>query len=127
MRFSQRDIVWVSFPLTDGSASKRRPALVLSNNVVNRTGDYILVQITSKNIDDQLSFSLNSEIYEEVTLDIQSYVRIHKIFILSQNLILNKATKITQDGYNRLIKSNTVNIILRNASKRTRDTEKTRA
>jgi mRNA interferase MazF len=48
MSYRQGDIVWVDFPFMDGSQIKPRPALIISNETVNQTGDYILVQITSK-------------------------------------------------------------------------------
>lgn len=38
--YQQGDIVVVDFPFTDVSQTKRRPALVLSNQTVNQTGDY---------------------------------------------------------------------------------------
>jgi len=41
--YAQGDIVVVSFPFTDISQTKKRPALVLSNHLVNQTGDYLLV------------------------------------------------------------------------------------
>jgi len=48
MSYSQGDIIWVDFPFTDGFQSKPRPALIISNKIVNDTGDYIHLQITSK-------------------------------------------------------------------------------
>ena len=44
--YKQGDIVSVNFPFTDISQTKRRPALVISNDLVNQTGDYLLAQIT---------------------------------------------------------------------------------
>lgn len=45
--YQKGDVVFVNFPYSDGSKFKPRPDIVLSGNRVNRTGDYILVQITS--------------------------------------------------------------------------------
>jgi len=42
-QYQQGDIVTVDFPFTDISQTKRRPALVVSNEQVNETGDYLLV------------------------------------------------------------------------------------
>ncbi|MEY3418047.1 MAG: hypothetical protein RL060_2159 [Bacteroidota bacterium] len=53
--YKQGDIVVVSFPFTDGSTFKKRPALIISNSTINKTGDYLLVQITSKINTDTLS------------------------------------------------------------------------
>jgi mRNA interferase MazF len=49
MSYSQGDIVLIPFPFTDLSQSKKRPAIILSNAKPNAQGDYLLVQITSRN------------------------------------------------------------------------------
>ena len=49
MRSSFGDVVLVPFPLTDKSASKRRPAVVVSSEVYHgEHGDVILMAITSQ-------------------------------------------------------------------------------
>ena len=57
--YNQGDIVVVKFPFTDGSEFKKRPALIISNSTVNKTEDYLLVQITSKPNNDGLSIAIN--------------------------------------------------------------------
>lgn len=43
------DVVWVSFPFTDGQTTKDRPAVVISNQVFNQNRpDVILMSITSQ-------------------------------------------------------------------------------
>ena len=44
-KFIKGDVIVLPFPFTDLSASKRRPALILSNI---KGDDYIMLQITSK-------------------------------------------------------------------------------
>ncbi|KAA9346064.1 type II toxin-antitoxin system PemK/MazF family toxin [Adhaeribacter soli] len=105
MSFQQGDIVWVDFPFTDGTQTKPRPALVISNEVVNDTGDYILIQITSKVKKDGLSLELTSEDYQEAPLEIKSFIRFHKIFILNESLILSKKTAITKTFKEKVIDS----------------------
>ncbi len=39
------DIVVVRFPFADAAEYKKRPALIISNDEVNKTGDFIMVQI----------------------------------------------------------------------------------
>ena len=49
IRFKQRDIILISFPFTDLSSSKQRPALVISSNkYINSREDLIIVAITSQ-------------------------------------------------------------------------------
>ena len=54
MKANQGDIVSVDFPFSDGTETKRRPALVLSSEAVHTTGDVLLMQITSKSKKDGL-------------------------------------------------------------------------
>ena len=46
--YSQGEIVVINFPFTDISGTKKRPALILSNDTINQTGDYLLAMITSQ-------------------------------------------------------------------------------
>ena len=49
MAYRQGDIVLVSFPFTDLTSSKRRPALVLSPDSFNAVGeDLVLAAVTSR-------------------------------------------------------------------------------
>ena len=51
----QRDIILVPFPFTDLTNSKRRPALIISNNKFNKeSGDVIVCAITSNISDDSI-------------------------------------------------------------------------
>jgi len=56
--FNKRDIVVVHFAFSDNSHSKLRPALVVSSDKVNKTGDTIVVQITSKRKADGLNLEI---------------------------------------------------------------------
>ena len=91
--YKQADIVVVKFPFTDGSEFKKRPVLVISNEKVNKTGDYLVVQITSKFNNDGLSILIEDNDCQQ-PLPLKSYVRIHKIFTVSQSLILTKVTSV---------------------------------
>lgn len=59
--FKQGDIIVVKFPFTDGSEFKKRPALIISNNRLNSTEDFLIVQITSKLHSDGLSININDK------------------------------------------------------------------
>lgn len=89
------DVVIIKFPFTDGEEYKKRPALIISNNKVNRTGDYLMVQITSKDKRDHLSLPLRTFDYtDNKELPLKSYIRLHKIFLLKESLVLYKATSV---------------------------------
>jgi mRNA interferase MazF len=102
--FKQGDIVSVSFPFTNVSEFRKRPALVISNEKVNQTGDYLLVQITSKHKKDGLSLALNDDDYSNLILPLKSYVRFHKIFLLNEALINKKVSSVTNNFRISLIK-----------------------
>ena len=49
--YQQQDIVLVEYPFTDASSTKKRPALIISNDKINcdaSTFDFIALAITSK-------------------------------------------------------------------------------
>ncbi len=93
--YQQGDIVVVNFPFTDISQTKKRPALVISNTTVNNTGDYLLVQITSQVKNDGFSVPILPQDFLQHPLPLTSFVRIHKIFLLNESLIVNKATSVS--------------------------------
>ena len=61
MLFTQRDIVFVDFPFTDLTRSKFRPSLIISAKTANQTGDFICLQITSKEFKDGMFFPLQDD------------------------------------------------------------------
>ncbi|MFD3000262.1 type II toxin-antitoxin system PemK/MazF family toxin [Pontibacter toksunensis] len=96
MTYNRGDIIWVKFPFSDLTQTKKRPALIVSNDSINKTGDYILVQITSKFRNDGLSLYIDNDQYEGTPLQIKSYVRPHKIFTLNESLIMSKETTVKE-------------------------------
>jgi mRNA interferase MazF len=40
MKYKKGDIVIIGFPFSELSSTKKRPALIISNDTVNKTGDY---------------------------------------------------------------------------------------
>ena len=94
MNYKRGDIVWVKFPFNDASSGKLRPALIISNDTVNITGDYLLMQVTTRLRGDALSQIILHKDYKEDPLLKQSELRLHKIFILHESLIANKITSV---------------------------------
>lgn len=94
--YKQADIVVVKFPFTGGSEFKKRPALIISNEAVNKTGDYLIAQITSKLNNDDLSIDIEDADCLQ-PLPLKSYIRAHKIFTVHKSLIPSKITEATPD------------------------------
>lgn len=95
MKYKKGDIVIIGFPFTDLSSVKKRPALIVSNNIVNATGDFLMVQITTKGRKDELTLPVKKTDFEdEKSLPLDSYLRLHKIFLLNESLVLYKAASV---------------------------------
>ena len=56
MKYRQRDIILVPYPFSDLSTIKKRPAIVVSNELVNKSNDVIIARITSIPHFDSFSF-----------------------------------------------------------------------
>ncbi len=83
--FIKGDVIVLPFPFTDLSSAKRRPALILSGI----TGDdYIMLQITSKNVNDTYAIPLAEADLVSGSLHLDSNIRPNKIFTLDRKIIL---------------------------------------
>ena len=102
MNYSKGDIVVIPVPFTDNKGYKLRPAVVVSDETVHQTGDVMIVQITSKLKQDNLSIPISiSDVTE--SLPLKSYIRVHKIFVLEQRLIKGKVSSLKIAKYRALI------------------------
>lgn len=86
-KFIKGDVVVLPFPFTDLSSAKKRPALIIADL---NGDDYIMLQITSKNIHDAYSIPLLNSDFLSGTLNQSSNIRPNKIFTLDEKLILYK-------------------------------------
>ena len=93
--FNQGDIIIVKFPFTDGTEFKKRPALVISNNKIDKSEDCLLVQITSKLSNDGLSINIHDKDCLK-PLPLKSFIRPHKIFTIHKSLILVKISEVNK-------------------------------
>jgi mRNA interferase MazF len=92
MRARRGDIVLLPYPFTDLSSIKVRPALVVSGDSFNKTGESIFVFITTKIYNNPFDFRLeeNSEEFKKTGLKTSSTFRVGKLICLEQNLIQRK-------------------------------------
>ncbi|MEK8016122.1 MAG: type II toxin-antitoxin system PemK/MazF family toxin [Candidatus Parabeggiatoa sp.] len=85
------DIVLIPVPFTDLSSHRRRPVIVISNELYNqKTTDIVVVAMTSNPIEVDYSFTLNSSDLVEGQLNRSSKVRVDKIYTLSQSIVVKK-------------------------------------
>ena len=88
--YRRGDIVLVSFPFTDLSSSKRRPALVISPDSFNEhRQDLVLVAITSQEPDEH-SITIEEQDCVDGELPKRSFVKLPKLFTIHSTLILKK-------------------------------------
>ncbi len=104
MSINQGDIVSVDFPFSDGTETKRRPALVLSSAAVHATGDVLLMQITSKSKRDGLSMALEDNAVSP-HLPLKSFLRLHKVFTLDHQLVVRKIAHLERSKFNEAIQA----------------------
>ncbi len=110
MNYNRGEIVWVKFPFSDTSSTKLRPALIISNNLVNKTEDYILMQITSRQRNDGLSLAIIETDFTGPPLLKQSELMIHKIFIINESLIAGSITSVSS-GFMEIVTTKLLKLV----------------
>ena len=99
-KFVKGDVVVIPFPFSDLSQSKRRPALVLAPL---EGDDAILCQITSKNIKDNYSISVDDADFESGGLKQTSNIRPNRLFTADTRIILYRVGIINKAKLNHVI------------------------
>lgn len=99
--YKQREIVLVPFPYSDLTASKQRPALIISNSLVNRSEDRICCLITSNFMNGGILIETKN--FENGKLPFKSWVKVNRIFSVNEKIIRRKLCVIKKDFHNKLI------------------------
>lgn len=95
--YEQKDIILI--PFSDLTSNKVRPALIISNSTLKN--DKICMLITSKESNNGITIK-NSDL--ESTLHLQSYVKPHRIFTISEDRIIKKINSISEEFHQLLLK-----------------------
>ena len=96
----QREIILIPFPFTDLSATKKRPALVISYTDFNKENKGILVcQITHNLKQRRHSIYINNNNLENGSLAVESLIKANKIFTIDKSLIIQKICKLDSKTY----------------------------
>ena len=99
--FSQRDVVLIPFPYSDLTLSKKRPALIISNEKINKMQDRICCLVTTKFHKDNLPIVKDS--IENGTLPFKSFIKPHRIFTINEGAIIKKLCTINKNLHNSTI------------------------
>ncbi len=99
--FNQRDIVLIPFPYSNLTLSEKRPALIISNEKINRMQDRICCLITTKPHKDDLLITKDS--FEIGTLPFKSFIKPHRIFTIHEDIIIKKFCTINNNLHDKVI------------------------
>ena len=91
-QFVNGDVVVLSFPFSDLSQTKRRPALVLAALQGN---DLILCQITSQARDDAYSVQLDDSDFTAGGLNRSSRIRPNRLFTADSGIVVYRAGQVS--------------------------------
>ena len=89
--FAIGQVVLVHFPFSDLTASKLRPAVVLTEA---GRGDWILCQITSKSYGDACAVPVDNGDFARGSLRVASYARPGKLFTAHSTLVAGNVGKL---------------------------------
>ena len=107
--FVEGDVVVVAFPFSDLTSSKRRPALILAKSGSN---DFILAQITSKNVGDEHAVEIDATDFESGGLNVTSNARPNKLFTAEAKIIAYKAGTLKREKTDQVVAA--INRLLEN-------------
>lgn len=95
-KFNQKDIVLVKFPFTDLTNYKVRPALIVSNALVNATEDVTVVMLTTQNVHSDFCETIgNTDVDTPFKAFTTMNVNCKKIAVLDKSIIHKKITECT--------------------------------
>ena len=100
--YEQRDIVLIHFPYSDLILSKKRPALIISNQEINKMQDRICCLVTTKPHKDDLLIRKDS--FESGTLPFKSFIKAHRIFTIHEKVIIKKLCTINNNLHKIVVK-----------------------
>ena len=95
-------VVLVSFPFSDLSEAKLRPALVLADS---GRDDWILCQITSNPYADPCAVELTDFDFDAGSLRVTSYARPGKLFTASSSLMVSQVGNLSKATLQRIVQA----------------------
>jgi mRNA interferase MazF len=99
----QGDILLIPIPFTDLSSRKRRPVIVISNDIYNhKTADIVVVAMTSSPATSDYSFTITSSDLDRGKLNRPGRVRVDKIYTLSQSIVVKTFGRVNSNVLDRI-------------------------
>lgn len=101
--YEQKDIVLIPFPYSDLTGSKQRPALIISNELINKTQDRICCLITSQQPQQtQDGIPIEPSYFENDKLPFKSWVKPHRLFTIHEKIISKKLCTINGTFHDKI-------------------------
>ena len=101
MKYKQGEIVLIPFPYTDFSTGKQRPALVLSNNKMDKFEDIICCLVTSNPSKSGLLIKKNH--FEKGKLPFKSWIKPHRIFTIDSKIVKKRVCLINKGFFDEVL------------------------
>ena len=102
MMYEQKDIVLIPFPYSDLTGFKQRPALIISNEKINKNQDRICCLVTTNFHKEDIEIKRNC--FEKGKLPFKSFVKPHRIFCINEKIIKRKLCSINNQFHKEIIK-----------------------
>ncbi len=99
--YDQRDIVLIPFPYSDLTGSKQRPALIISNSLINEAQDRICCLITSQQPQDGILIADSS--VEGGKLPLRSWVKPHRLFTIHEKIVKKRLCSVSNDFHDKVV------------------------
>ena len=102
--YKQREMVLIPVPFSDLKSRRRRPVIVISNNLYNqKTEDIVVVAVTSNVERKDYTILITQNDMEEGSLPRDSMIRVDKIYSLSQLIVIKGLGRIEQATFEKIV------------------------
>ncbi len=103
-KLRQREMALIPIPFSDLKSKKKRPVIVISNNLYNqKTEDIVVVAVTSNIEKKDYSLLITQDDMETGNLPEVSMVRADKIYSLSQLIVVKRLGEIKRASFGKII------------------------
>ncbi|MEK6816455.1 MAG: type II toxin-antitoxin system PemK/MazF family toxin [Nanoarchaeota archaeon] len=103
MEVSQKEIVLMPCPYSDFNDCKIRPAIIVSNNHINKSiADCIVVPLTSAIRDAPYSIIIGSDDLDDGDLEQVSMAKINRIFSIKKDKILKRIGSVNDSIFDKI-------------------------
>ncbi|MBV6467753.1 MAG: hypothetical protein PGMFKBFP_03124 [Anaerolineales bacterium] len=114
MLFNKGDVILIPFPFTDLSATKQRPAVIISSDQFNNNHKDVIVMAITSQVPSQIpedEYLLSSTDMKTSGLPRKSIIKLGKVVTINQSLIVKKLGKIPNQTVTSILNQFNVSIV----------------